>query len=309
MRYLITGVAGFIGSHLANELLDNGHDVIGLDNFETSDSHRVKPLMSNEKFDFIEGDLRNKVDVDRAVDGVKYILHQGAVPSVPRSIEDPVSSTQANCVGTANIIDAARKTDVEKIVVASSSSVYGPVDISPKHEDLPPNPASPYALSKYYTEQLAVQASNHYDIDTIALRYFNIFGPGQDPKGNYAAVIPKFIDLMKNGERPPIHGDGTQSRDFTFIDNAVQANLKAIESQASGEVLNVGCNNNITIKTLVEKLNQILETEVEPRYTPPRPGDVPHSRADISKAQILINYDPEVDFKTGLRRTVEWFKG
>ena len=190
----------------------------------------------------------------------------------------------------------------------ASSSVYGPTEISPKHEELPPDPVSPYALSKYYTEQLAVQASEYYDLDSIALRYFNVFGPRQDPEGDYAAVIPKFIDLMREGERPPIYGDGTQSRDFTYIDNVNQANIHAIESDITGEVLNVGCGESYTINTLVEELNEILGTDIEPKYTDPRPGDVPHSKADISKARKLIDYHPEVSFREGLERTVEWFR-
>lgn len=308
MTYLITGVAGFIGSNLATQLLETDHTVYGLDNFETGRRVNIEPLLDHPNFTFYDGDLRNPEDVQQAVQNARYILHQGAVPSVPRSVEDPVLSTEANCTGTANLIDAARKADVEKIVVASSSSVYGPTEISPKHEDLPSNPVSPYALSKFYTERLAVQASEYYDLDAIALRYFNIFGPRQDPEGDYAAVIPKFIEIMRDGDCPPIYGDGTQSRDFTYIDNAIQANLKAIESDATGEVLNVGCGDSITINTLVDELNEILGTDIEPEYTDPRPGDVPHSKADISKPRELIGYDPVVTFREGLERTVEWFE-
>ena len=308
MTYLITGVAGFIGSSLARHLLEHDHTVYGLDNFETGDQSNMQDFANDPNFTFIEGDLRNTRDVTEAVADATYILHQGAVPSVPRSVEDPVLSTEANCTGTANLIDAARKADAEKIVVASSSSVYGPTEISPKHEDLPPNPVSPYALSKFYTERLAVQASEYYDLDSIALRYFNVFGPHQDPEGDYAAVIPKFIDLMLDGERPPIYGDGTQSRDFTYIDNVIQANLNAIESDATGEVLNVGCGDSITVNTLVEELNDILGTEIEPRYTDPRPGDVRHSKASVSKAEELIGYHPTVSFREGLERTVNWFQ-
>lgn len=305
---LVTGAAGFIGSNLSHHLLEHDNHVIGLDNFETSARERLPGLTSQPNFTFVEGDLRNSTDITETIDDVQYVFHQGAVPSVPRSVEDPIKSTEANCTGTANLIDAARKADVEKIVVASSSSVYGPTKISPKHEDLPPNPVSPYALSKYYTEQLAVQASDYYDLDAIALRYFNIFGPRQDPEGDYAAVIPKFINQILDGDRPPIYGDGTQSRDFTFIDNAIKANVKAIESDATGEVLNVGCGDSFTVNTLVEELNGILGTDIDPRYTDPRPGDVPHSKADISKARELIDYEPEVNFREGLERTVDWFQ-
>ncbi|MFP9191269.1 NAD-dependent epimerase/dehydratase family protein [Natrialbaceae archaeon A-CW1-1] len=306
--YLVTGVAGFIGSNLAHNLLEDGYRVYGLDNFETGDLANIAPLKNHKRFEFIEGDLRNVDDVRTAVADAQYVLHQGAVPSVPRSVDDPVLSTEANCTGTANLIAAAHEADVEKIVVASSSSVYGPTEISPKREDLPPNPVSPYALTKYYTEQLAVQASEYYDLDSIALRYFNVFGPHQDPEGSYAAVIPKFINIMLGDERPPIHGDGTQSRDFTYIDNVIQANLNAIESDATGEVLNVGCGDSHTINTLVNELNGILETDIEPKYTDPRPGDVPHSKADISKGRDLIDYDPDVSFREGLERTVDYFR-
>jgi len=307
-NYLITGVAGFIGSNLAHHLLEQGHEVHGIDNFETGNREKINRLIEHDKFQFQEGDLRLKEDVEKAVTNIDYILHQGAVPSVPRSVDNPVLTTDVNCTGTANLISTANDNSVKKIVVASSSSVYGPTDVSPKREDLPPNPVSPYALSKYYTEQLAVQASEYYEIDTIALRYFNVFGPRQDPEGDYAAVIPKFINLMTNGENPTIYGDGTQSRDFTYIDNVVQANLKAIDSDATGEVLNVGCGQSIEINGLVHDINQALGTKIEPEYTDPRPGDVPHSKADISKARSLINYDPQIGFEEGLKKTIDWYQ-
>ncbi|MCU4741639.1 SDR family NAD(P)-dependent oxidoreductase [Natronoglomus mannanivorans] len=308
MTYLVTGVAGFIGSNIARHLLDEDYTVYGLDNLETGLESNLEELLQDQNFEFIDGDLRNRDDVHTAVADAQYVLHEGAVPSVPRSVDDPVLSTEANCTGTANLIAAAHETDVKKIVVASSSSVYGPTEISPKHENIPPNPVSPYALSKYYTEQLAVQASEYYDFDSVALRYFNVFGPHQDPESDYAAVIPKFIDMMVQGERPPIYGDGTQSRDFTYIDNVIQANLNAIESDITGEVLNVGCGDSYTINEIVNELNGILKTDIEPRYTDPRPGDVPHSKADISKASELIGYDPNVSFHEGLKRTVEWYR-
>ncbi|MFP8890762.1 NAD-dependent epimerase/dehydratase family protein [Natrialbaceae archaeon A-CW2] len=308
MSYLITGVAGFIGSSLARHLLSENNTVYGLDNLETGLKSNLEDLNEYPNFEFIDGDLRNADDVRAAVADARYVLHQGAVPSVPRSVEDPVLSTEANCTGTANLIAAAHDADVEKIVVASSSSVYGPTEVSPKREDLPANPVSPYALSKYYTEQLAVQASEFYDLDSVALRYFNVFGPHQNPEGDYAAVIPKFINLMLEGEQPVIYGDGTQSRDFTYIDNVIQANLNAIESDATGVALNAGCGDSFTINTLVDELNDILGTEIEPIYDDPRPGDVPHSKADITKARDLIDYEPEVSFREGLERTVEYFR-
>lgn len=304
---LVTGVAGFIGSNLTSELLERGYTVHGIDNFETGREQNLDSFRSDPEFSFTEGDIREAETMAQIVDGIDYIFHQAAVPSVPRSVQNPVLTTDANCTGTATIIEVAHAADVEKIVVASSSSVYGPTDVSPKREGLPPNPVSPYALSKFYTERLAVQASEYYNLDSIALRYFNVFGPRQDPQGDYAAVIPKFINLMLNNEHPPIYGDGTQSRDFTYIDNVVQANIKAIESDTTGEVLNVGCGDSITVNTLVTELNAILDTDIEPRYTDPRLGDVPHSQADISKACELIDYTPQVDFQAGLEQTVEWF--
>lgn len=301
---LVTGVAGFIGSNLAEELLDRGYEVTGIDNFQTGRRSNLTRLTENEEFRFVEGDIRTSADVESAIKDVDYVFHQAAVPSVPRSVEDPVISTDANCTGTAVVLDAARKASVDTVVVASSSSVYGSSEELPKVETMPTAPESPYALSKYYTEQLAMQCSELYDIDTVALRYFNIFGPYQDPEGAYAAVIPKFIGLMDDGERPVIYGDGKQSRDFTYIENAVDANIRAAERDVSGETFNVGCGSRITVNELVETLNEKLGTEIDPIYDDPRPGDVRHSTADISKAREQLGYEPTVDFETGIERTI-----
>lgn len=301
---LVTGVAGFIGSNLADELLDRGYEVTGIDNFQTGRRSNLTRLTKNEEFRFVEGDIRTVADVESAIKDVDYVFHQAAVPSVPRSVEDPVTSTDANCTGTSVVLDAARKASVDTVVVASSSSVYGSSEKLPKVETMPTAPESPYALSKYYTEQLAMQCSELYDIDTVALRYFNIFGPYQDPEGAYAAVIPKFIGLMDGGERPVIYGDGEQSRDFTYIDNAVDANIRAAERDVSGETFNVGCGSRITVNELVETLNEKLGTEIDPIYDDPRPGDVRHSTADISKARKQLGYEPAVDFETGIERTI-----
>ena len=305
---LVTGVAGFIGSNLATELLDRGYTVRGIDNFETGRKRNLEPLASEDNFTFHEGDIRDADLLAELVDGVDSVFHQAAVPSVPRSVDDPVTSTDANCTGTATVLDAARHAGVGTAVVASSSSVYGSSETLPKVETMAESPESPYALSKYYTEKLAMQCSDLYGIDTVALRYFNIFGPRQDPNGEYAAVIPKFIDLMRNGERPVIYGDGEQSRDFTYIENAVQANVRAAEGDVTGEAFNVACGGRVTVNELVEKLNDALNTDLEPRYDPPRPGDVRHSHADISKAAELLGYEPEVDFETGLERTIEYYR-
>lgn len=303
-RALVTGAAGFIGSHLSQELLDRGHEVRGFDNFATGDPARIETLSAHDGFEFIEGDLRDEDAVDAAVEDAEWVFHQAAVPSVPRSVENPKLTTTANCVGSSNLLVAARDADVESVVVASSSSVYGSGGELPKREEQPANPESPYALSKYWTERLAVQFSDLYGLDTVALRYFNIFGPGQDPDGEYAAVIPKFIHLMRSGDRPVIYGDGEQSRDFTYIDNAVQANIRAAKSDCTGEAMNVGCGDNATINSLVEQLNGILGTDIDPEHDDPRPGDVRHSHADIAKAREQIGYEPTVEFREGLERTV-----
>ncbi len=303
-RALVTGAAGFIGSHLSRELLDRGHTVCGFDNFSTGDPARIDSLTDREDFEFLEGDLRDEDAAEAAVADAEWIFHQAAVPSVPRSVENPKVTTTANCVGSTNLLVAARDEDVESVVVASSSSVYGSGGELPKHEDQPDNPESPYALSKHWTERLAVQFSEFHGLETVALRYFNIFGPGQDPDGEYAAVIPKFINLMIDGEQPIIYGDGEQSRDFTYIDNAVQANIRAAKSDCAGEAMNVGCGDNTTINSLVEQLNGILGTDLDAVHDDPRPGDVRHSHADISKARELIGYEPEVGFREGLERTV-----
>lgn len=306
---LVTGVAGFIGSNLANRLLDLGHDVRGVDNFETGREQNLTALDSDDHFSFHETDVRDAGAMTDVTDGVDYVFHQAAVPSVPRSVEDPVTTTDANCTGTATVLNAARDAGVDTAVVASSSSVYGSTDRLPKVETMESQPESPYALSKHYTEKLAIQFSDLYDIDTAALRYFNIFGPRQDPNGDYAAVIPKFISLMLNGERPVIYGDGEQSRDFTFVDNAVQANILATKGDTNGEAFNIGCADRVTINELVDTLNNLLDTDIEPIYDDSRPGDVRHSNADISKAEKLLDYDPEVNFQEGLKRTISYYRG
>ncbi len=305
---LITGVAGFIGSSLAETLLNRGYTVRGVDNFCTGRKHPVESLSDSTAFSFHEIDIRDASGIADVIDGVDYVFHQAAVPSVPRSVEDPVTSTDVNCTGTATVLDQARKAAVDTVVVASSSSIYGSSETLPKVETMTEQPESPYALSKYYTEKLAIQFSELYDINTVALRYFNIFGPKQDPNGEYAAVIPKFIQLMCEGDRPVIYGDGEQSRDFTYIDNAVQANILAAETDVTGEAFNVGCGDRVTINQLVDQLNDLLRTERDPIYDDPRPGDVRHSLADISKARELLGYEPVMEFADGLKRTVNYYQ-
>ena len=305
---LVTGVAGFIGSNLAEELLARGYAVCGIDTFETGHQRNLKPLEDYEDFTFAEIDVRDSAGVAEMTDGVEYVFHQAALPSVPQSIENPVTATETNCTGTATVLDEARKAGVDTVVVASSSALYGSSEELPKVESMEVQPESPYALSKYYTEKLALQFSEFYDIDTVALRYFNVFGPRQDPKGEYAAVIPKFIELMVDGERPMIFGDGEQSRDFVFIDDVVQANILAAEGDATGVAVNVASGERITINELVARLNDALGTEIEPIHDDPRPGDVRHSVADLDVAREKLGYEPEVELREGLEQTVEWFR-
>jgi len=305
---LVTGAAGFVGSSLCDALLNRGYEVRGVDNFATGRRSNVAVVADHDDFTFLETDIRDGDAVAEVMDGVDYVFHQAAVPSVPRSVDDPVTTTDANCTGTATVLDAARTADVDTVVVASSSSVYGSSEELPKVETMPTSPESPYALSKYYTETLALQCNDLYDIDTVALRYFNVFGPRQDPHGDYAAVIPKFVRLMLNGERPTIYGDGEQSRDFTYIDNVVQANVLAAENDVTGEAFNVACGDRITINELVATLNDLLGTALDPVYEDPRPGDVRHSMADVSKARSMLGYDPEVSLEAGLSRTISFFR-
>jgi len=302
---LVTGAAGFIGSSLAAALLDRDYTVRGIDNFATGSRRNVDSLKSQSAFSFTELDIRDADGVGEVLDGVDYVFHQAAVPSVPRSVDDPVTSTDANCTGTATVLNEARRADVNTVVVASSSSIYGATEELPKVETMVERPESPYALSKYYTEKLALQFSYLYNIDTVALRYFNIFGPRQDPDGEYAAVIPKFIDLMVDDEQPVIYGDGEQSRDFTYIENAIEANILAAEGDVTGEAFNVGTGGRVTVNELVERINEQLGTTIDPIYDDPRPGDVRHSHADVSKARDLLDYDPTVTFDDGLERTIE----
>ena len=305
--YLVTGGAGFIGSHLVEELVKQGQRVRVIDNLSTGKRKNIEPFRG--KIEFIDGDIRDLGLVRKAMDGVDYVLHQAAVPSVPRSVKDPLTTNAANVDGTLNILIAARDADVKRVVYASSSSVYGDTPTLPKQEGMKPQPRSPYAVSKLAGE-LYCQAFYHvYGLETVALRYFNVFGPRQDPESQYAAVVPKFITALLRGEPPTIFGDGEQSRDFTYVDNVVAANLLAAKaSGVAGEVFNIACGERITINELARMLTEIIGVNIEPEYTPPRPGDVLHSLADISKAQKLLGYKIKVDFERGLQKTVEWYR-
>jgi nucleoside-diphosphate-sugar epimerase len=305
--YLVTGGAGFIGSNIVRRLLAEGEKIRVFDDFSTG---KRDNLVGLSKVEIAEGSLADPLAVKKALEGIQYVFHQGAIPSVPRSIDDPVRSDEANITGTLNLLVAARDAAVRRVVFAASSSAYGDAETLPKVENMPANPLSPYAITKYTGELYANVFASIYGLPTVSLRYFNIFGPYQDPASDYAAVIPKFIIKMLRGEAPVIYGDGEQSRDFTYIDNAVGANLLACQSEKVGwgEVINIACGQRYTLNELVGELNAILGTNIEPVYTDPQPGDVKHSLADISKAKELLGYEVKVDFKEGLRRTVEWFK-
>ena len=305
-RFLVTGGAGFIGSNLARALVARGDVVRVYDTFLTGRRENLADLPDVE---VIHGDVRNLDGLRAAMKGVDRVLHQAAVPSVARSLNDPLATNEANVGGTLNVLVAARDAGVKRVVCASSSSVYGDTPTLPKVETMTPSPLSPYAVSKLSGEYYCSVFTRLFGVEAVSLRYFNVFGPFQDPSSDYAAVIPKFIALMARGERPLIHGDGTQSRDFTFIDNVVQANLKAAEApNVGGEAFNVACGARYTLLDLVQALNRILRTSIEPRFGDPRPGDVQHSLADVDKARRLLGYEPTVTFEEGLERTVAWLR-
>lgn len=307
MKVLVTGGAGFIGSHIVEELVRRGDEVRVLDNFSTGKRENIAQFL--DKIELIEGDLRDIEAVKKAVYGVEYVLHQGALPSVPRSIEDPITTNDVNVKGTLNVLVAARDSNVKRVIYASSSSVYGEVKGKIKREDMAPNPLSPYALSKFAGECYCRIFYLIYGLETIVLRYFNVFGPRQDPLSQYSAAIPKFITLMLQGKQPTIFGDGNQTRDFTYIGNVVQVNLSAMVAPGSaGQVCNIACNRSINLNTMIKLLNEILGTNIHPIYTSPRPGDIKHSLADISMAKRFLGYNPKIGFEEGLKKTVEYFK-
>ncbi|MCS7084835.1 MAG: SDR family oxidoreductase [Bacteroidia bacterium] len=306
-KYLVTGGAGFIGSNLVEELLKRGERVRVLDNFITGRRQNLAPFLGD--VELIEGDMTHYHVALKAVEGVDFVLHQAALPSVPRSIADPLTSNLINVNGTLNILHAAVEKKATRVIYASSSSVYGDSPVSPKTETLPPAPKSPYAVSKIAGEYYCRVFTQVYGLETVSLRYFNVFGPRQDPASPYSAVIPKFLRAMLRGERPVIYGDGSQSRDFTFVANNVEANLLACAaSGVAGEVFNIACGTNFTLLELVAALNRILGTSSEPILSADRPGDIKHSLADISAARKRLGYQPRVSFEEGLKRLVENFE-
>jgi UDP-glucose 4-epimerase len=307
--YLITGIGGFIGSSLARELLSRGEQVRGVDNFSTGSRENLTEILG--RIDFREADILDLDAMHKACAGVDFVLHQAAIPSVPKSVLDPLGSNRANVDGTVNVLVAARDAKVKRVVYAASSSAYGDTPTLPKHEGMKPDPISPYAVAKLASEQYMISFYRCYQLETVALRYFNIFGPRQDPSSPYSGVLAKFITVMLRGEQPAIYGDGEQSRDFTYIDNAVEANLlacKAPAAQAAGQMFNVATGRRVTLNETFKLLQGLTSYSGQPKYGPERGGDIKHSLADISKAKAGLAYEPKVDFEEGLRRTVEWYQ-
>jgi len=306
---LVTGGAGFIGSNLTEALLKQGHLVRVLDNFSTGRKKNLTFDHAYSSLEIIEADIRDLTVCLEAVKGVEYVFHQAALPSVQRSVEDPLSCNSVNVGGTLNVLLAARDAGVKRLIYASSSSVYGDTPTLPKREDMPPNPVSPYALQKYVGEQYCKLFFRLYGLETISLRYFNIFGPRQDPNSIYSAVIPRFIDALIEGRPPIIFGDGEQSRDFTYIENVIHANLLALSAeQLNGEAINIACGRRTSLKQLLNILKDITDSRASPVYHEPRKGDVKHSLADIHKGKHVLNYEPKIEIETGLKKTVEYFR-
>jgi nucleoside-diphosphate-sugar epimerase len=306
---LVTGGAGFIGSHLTEALLQEGHRVRVLDDFSTG---KRENLIFDKKYpslEILEGDIRDLAICQKAMKGIEYVFHEAALPSVQRSVEDPLGSNAVNGGGTLNILFAAREEAVKRVIYASSSSIYGDTPTLPKHEEMLSHPLSPYALQKYIGEQYCRLFYELYGLETVSLRYFNIFGPKQDPNSIYSAVIPKFIEALLQGSPPIIFGDGEQSRDFTYIENVVQANLLAMSAEhLHGEAINIACAERTSLNQLVNVLRKILGSKVSPVYEEPRKGDVRHSLADIRKGKEILNYEPKVGIESGLKKTVEFFQ-
>jgi UDP-N-acetylglucosamine 4-epimerase len=308
--FLITGGAGFIGSNLCEAVLSLGYKVRCLDDLSTGKQANVDLFKDNHKYEFMQGDIKDFATCLKACEGVDYVMHEAAWGSVPRSVEMPLFYCANNIQGTLNMMEASRQKGIKTFVYASSSSVYGDETHLPKQEGVEGNLLSPYALTKRCDEEWAKQYTKHYGLKTIGLRYFNVFGRRQDPNGAYAAVIPKFIKMLLSDERPTINGDGKQSRDFTYIENVVEANLKAClaPDEASGEVFNVAYGGREYLLDIYHDLTKALGKKIEPKFGPDRKGDIKHSNADISKAKRLLGYDPDYDFAKGLNEAIEWYK-
>ena len=307
-RYLITGGAGFIGSHLVKRLVAEDGIVRVVDNLSTGHAERLDDVRN--VIQFIKGDLAEESIAEAVVKDIDYVLHQAAVPSVQRSIGDAVGTNQANVTATLNLLESCRKAGVHRLVYAASSSAYGDTEVLPKTEEMPANPLSPYALQKWVGERYCKLYYELHGLETVSLRYFNVFGPDQDPHSEYSAVIPKFITNLLAKKSVTVYGDGEQSRDFTYIDNVVNANLLALHAKdVPGKVCNIGCGERITLNKLIQMLEQILGVKAKVNYAAARAGDVRHSLADIQKARRLLGYNPQAGIEHGLRKTVKGFKG
>jgi nucleoside-diphosphate-sugar epimerase len=307
--HLVTGVAGFIGSSIARALLKRGDHVRGVDNFATGKRENISEILG--QIDFREADLLDAPAMQKACQGVECLFHQAAIPSVPKSVLDPAGNNQANVDGTVNVLIAARDAKVRRVVYAASSSAYGDTPTLPKHEDMPPDPISPYAVAKLASEYYMVSFYRCYGLETVSLRYFNVFGPRQDPSSPYSGVLAKFITQMLRGEQPTAFGDGSQSRDFTYIDNVVEANLLAATApapNAAGRMFNIATGNRMDLNQTFAILKKLIGYSGSLKYAEEREGDIKHSLADISRAERDLGYKPKVNFEEGLRRTVEWYR-
>src|SRR5215204_362336 len=307
MRALVTGGAGFIGSNLVDALINHGDEVVVLDNFSSGRRERLERF--DDRLSLVEGDLRSYERVHAAMGGIEVVFHQGALPSITRSIQDPLTTSAVNVEGTLNVLLAARDAGIRRVIFASSSSIYGDAPGLPRHEEQRPSPLAPYAVSKLAAESYCSAFWKVYGLETVALRYFNVFGPGQDPSSQYAAVVPRFITALLDGERPVIYGDGEQSRDFTFVQDVVNANLLAAEAgDVAGEVFNVAGGRSRTVNELASSIAEVIGASVAPMYASARPGDVRASAADIEKARTMLGYEPADSFDEGLIATIAFFR-
>ena len=305
--YVVTGGGGFIGSHIVEELLRRKQDVKVIDNFSTGKRENIREF--ERSVEIVEEDLAEVPDLARLVRGADYVIHQAAIPSVPKSIIDPLKSHHANVDATLRLLLACRDAGVRRVVYASSSSLYGDSPTLPKHEGMPPNPLSPYGAQKLFGEMYCQVFTKAYGLETVSLRYFNVFGPRQDPASQYSGVLALFIPAVLKGRRPTIYGDGLQSRDFTYVENVVDANLLACTAPGvHGEVFNIACGDRITVNSMLQQINKITGNDIAPIYAEPRAGDIKHSQADVTKAKEKLNYKAQVSFEEGLRRTIEWYR-
>src|SRR5256886_12175936 len=305
--YVVTGGGGFIGSHIVQELLRRNETVKVIDNFSTGKRENVEPF--EDDIEVIEADIADARNLGQFLKGTDYVIHQAAIPSVPKSIIDPVNSHHANVNGTLRLLDACREAGVKRVVYASSSSLYGDSPTLPKHEGMMPNPLSPYGAQKLFGEIYCQVFTRAYALETVSLRYFNVFGPRQDATSQYSGVLALFIPAVLEGRRPKIYGDGLQSRDFTYVQNVVEANLLACRVPGvAGQVFNTACGDRITVNSMLQQIQENLGKDIAPIYALPRAGDIKHSQADITKAQEKLGYKPQISFEEGLRRTIEWYR-